>query len=344
MRSPESRPKSRVGIVLAFVAAAVLPAGWHVWSAIHGESAAPTTKHTSARRTIADGWRWHAPAAQSAAKLAAAVRATGRIDPDGVAQALGKVELDENGDVVVGPKARTALEESFKTVPLDLTPEELQALQDMIRAGLSGPAGEQTASIVGNYYRYRKALQTLEAKPTAPAGSDTDRARVERLAALRREHLGPVVSTKFYAQDEALQRFLLERQQAESVSGSGQAANAVQLQRDLENGLFFLPSRNSPAAIELKRQLETLRAQQASDEHIRYVQTQQLGLHTASELARTDAERQDWQRRYAQFRQQRQYVLSAGLSEEDKRAQIDALLKQHFKAEELEAIGAYNVE
>jgi lipase chaperone LimK len=132
-----------------------------------------------------------------------------------------------------------------------------------------------------------------------------------------------------------MQRYLL-------ATRSGSEADAAALQKELEDGVFFLDSRTSSDAKELSQQMAQLRTQGASEEHAHYVQNQQLGLYTANALPRSDTEVSDWQQRYAQFKQERQLVLAAGLAEGDKRAQIEQLLAQYFTAAELEAIRVYD--
>jgi lipase chaperone LimK len=318
----------RRNILLVLVVAAIVLVGWLLWPV-----GAPDTHVTVSgkRRTVAESWRWET-APQVAGKPTADARPIGRIHPAAVARALGRVELDENGKVIVDRNARDVLEESFETLP-DLTAEELDALHTTIRAGLPGPQGERVAKIVDSYYRYRAAFQIYERSTDAPTTPEGERAQLNYLAALRDQYLGPVVARQFYAEDQALQRFLIE---------SKSTRDAAALQKDLENGVLFLDSRTSPAAKELSRQMEQLRAQNASDDYLRYVQTQQLGLYTADALPRTETEQRDWQQRYVQFKQERQSILAAGLTEEDKKTQIEQLLKQRFSAEELEAIRAYN--
>ena len=284
-------------------------------------------------RTIADSWQWQPEPKPTAAAPGSDPLSVGRISAAAVVRALGRVQFDERGKVVVDRQARDVLEDSLETLQ-DLTEEELTALQATLRAGLPGPQGERVAKIVTDYHRYRSALQVYERSTEAPTTPDGERTRLDYLAQLRDEYLGPVVARQFYAEDQALQRYLLETRSA--------GADTTALQKELQNGVFYLDSRTSSDAKELSRQMQQLREQGASDEYVKYVQQQQLGLYTANELPRADAEQSDWQQRYAQFKQERELVLSAGLAEQDKQAQIEQLLGQYFKPEELEAIHAFD--
>jgi lipase chaperone LimK len=285
------------------------------------------------RRTIAQSWQWQ-PTTRTPAEPRSKPAAIGRISPAAVVQALGRVQFDADGKVVIDRNARDVLEDSLQALP-NLTEEELDALGRTLRAGLPGPQGERAARIVADYYRYRAALQEFEGTAQTAATAENERTRLNEIAKLRDEYLGPVVARQFFAEDQALQRYVLESRTA--------GADGAALQRDLQDGLFYLDSRTSPQARELGRQMAALRSQGASEEHAQYVQLQQLGLYTADALPRPPDQQADWQQRSDQFKRERQAVLTAGLTEEDKKTQIEQLLRQYFKPEELEAIRAYNV-
>lgn len=331
-------PRRRWKILLALVAAATALSVWLLWPGNNvPEHRVTATPAPGAHRTLAEIWRWPATSQAGAKtkteKHPAEEHPIGRIYPSAVVRALGRVEFDENGKAIIDHHARTILEDSFKSLP-DLTPEELDAVQKIIRAGVPGPEGARVAKIVADYYRYRSALQVYEGATNAPTTSDGARTQLNYLASMRDKYLGPVVARRFYAEDEALQRYLID-------SKGATGADAAALQRDLQNGVMYLGSRTSPQAEALNQEMQSLRAQGASEDYLRYVQQQQLGLYTANTLARTPTEQRDWQLRYTQFLRDRQAILDAGLTEEDKKKQIETLLAQSFTSEELEAIRAY---
>lgn len=297
--------------------------------------------------TIAETWRWP-PAAGGGAEPVSDVGAqpASLFSEKAVADALGSVVLTEDGDVVVDKMALSALRAAFDTLPPDLGADDVAALQAMIRRGLPGKAGEQTAKIVGDYYGYRQALATFNAHQPTPTTPDAERERLEQLAELRQQHLGPVVATQFFAQDEAYERYIIERRRVESnlnLSAEEKAAQHAALKQNLLNGAFFFSASESEQAAALADQAERLRQQGASEDYIRYIQTQSLGLQTADGLPRSDLERQDWHQRYAQFQQERQAILGSGLTEPDKKAQIEQLMQRLLTADEIKATHAYEM-
>lgn len=327
------RPLRRYG-VLVLVLAVITAGAWLLWSSRAPPRTSDIKLEPRERRTVAQIFQWE-PAKQAIADQAAArPTTTGRISPAAVVRALGRVAFDADGKVVVDRNARDVLEDSLQELS-NLTTEELEALQRTLRAGLPGPQGDRAAKIVTDYYRYRTTLQDFERSAEAPTTPEGQRTRLNYVAQLRDEYLGPVVARQFYAEDQAMQRYLLE-------SSNAPGAEGAMLQQELQDGVFYLDSRTSPEAQELRQQMSLLRSQGVSDDYAQYVQAQQLGLYTANALPRTDTQRSDWEQRYEQFKQERQLVLTAGLAEVDKQAQLEQLLGQYFNAEELEAIRAYN--
>lgn len=343
MKSPPTTPASecRRGrhrqALLTLGIAAIALIGWRLWlTDTPSETASINNPHVSERRrTVAENWQWQ-PTVGAAQQPDFAASPVERISPAAVVRALGRVEFDANGKVIADRNARNVLEDSLEAFS-NLTDEELEALQETLRTGLPGAKGERVAKIVTDFYRYRAAAQALDRSTEAPTHPEGERTQLNQLAKLRDDYLGTVVARQFYAEDQALQRYMLENQ-------GGRATDSAALRKDLRDGVFYLDSRSSADARELSLQMNQLRTQGASDEQLHYIQTQQLGLYTANALPRSEAEQSDWQQRYARFKQERQRVLTAGLAEQDKQAQIEQLLGQHFNADELEAIRVYDAQ
>jgi lipase chaperone LimK len=329
---------SRLRYLLPALLVATVVLAWLLWPTTPepAEPGVAANGNDATPRTVADNWQWHPveetePATVAQPRKAAA---TGRISPAAVVRALGRVQFDASGKVVVDRSARDILEDSLNTLP-DLTEAELAALQATLRAGLPGPQGERVAKIVTDYYQYHAAVEEFELSSDSPTDVEGERTRLDYLARMREQYLGPVVARQLYAEDQAMQRYLL-------ATRSGSEADTPALQKELQDGVFFLDSRTSTDAKELSQQMAQLRTQGASGEHAQYIQNQQLGLYTANALPRSDGEVSDWQQRYAQFKQERELVLGAGLAETDKQTQIEQLLVQYFTAAELEAIRVYD--
>lgn len=252
----------------------------------------------AAPRTVGEAWRWQAfPVKQRAAAAPAAAEAgSGLFDVPSIRRALKDVALDDGGNVVLDGNALAQLKDAFATLETELSAAQLEELQRIIRTGLPGPAGQQAASIVADYYRYHQALKDFDAGVVLADDLAAAAARYEQLAALRQEVFGPDVAQKLFAQEEAYARYTLETMRVQSAPGLSpeqKEHRLTQLRQSLPPGV--LPEKPGP----------------------------------------------DWERRYAAFAREKQAVLNAGLTESDKRAQIEQLLRQHFTDSEIEAARHY---
>lgn len=181
--------------------------------------------------TVAKAWDWeHFSAAelrdaskvqrQAAARSKSGEKAARPVPFDVVSiyTALGNVELDEFGDVVVDHKARLALDASFQGQELNLGADGLAELQELIRIGLPGKAGEQTAEMMADYYGYRLAEEEFMEGYPPPEDPEAMRRQFEQVVALREAHLGLEVAEQLYALEHAQTRYTLDVMQIEADS------------------------------------------------------------------------------------------------------------------------------
>lgn len=132
-----------------------------------------------------------------------------RFDIEYIFNALSRVSIDSNGNVVVDHNAKDLLESAFMHVSFDLTESELVELGEYIQLGISGVAGEQTAKIVRDYYDYR--IEEKDFMATHQASDLNDMLNnFEQITAIRRANLGYEVADKLYGLDEINNRYTIE--------------------------------------------------------------------------------------------------------------------------------------
>lgn len=176
-----------------------------------------TAENPSARgkllsRTVGTEWQWDNFAQQADANREHAEQQSAPVpfDVPFIYEALQDVRLDEQGNVVTDDEALKALDETLKFSDLDLSPAALEELQELIRIGLPGSAGEQTAEVVGNYYRFLQAEREFNELYRSP-GMDADvEAGYEELVALRELYLGADVASKLFEKQDRDARYMLE--------------------------------------------------------------------------------------------------------------------------------------
>lgn len=127
-----------------------------------------------------------------------------------VAYALSRVDVDENGDIVINETAQTVLEQAFFDARATMNEQQLEELKTMIEAGLGGQAGAQAVEIAEKFYRYSNAFREVSDTLAVRGDPGSLRDDYEQITRLRRTHLGPDLAEKLYGKEEQLTRYTLE--------------------------------------------------------------------------------------------------------------------------------------
>jgi lipase chaperone LimK len=216
---------------------------------------------------------------------------------ESVYKALHAVKLDDNGDIIIDHDTLIALNAALNHSQLELDGETLEDLQELIRTGLPGEAGEQTAQIVADYYLYLRAKNEFNSLYEAndidqtnsgePQKIESNEAQYNELMALRELYLGAENAEKLFS-----------------------IANA--------NSRYMFDSMKLEADINLSEEEKT--------------QQQELIIKRHTEqTVKVD----NWQERHRSFANEKKHILNASLSDDEKREQLTELLHQRFSPEEL---------
>ncbi|MFW5823677.1 MAG: lipase secretion chaperone [Marinobacter sp.] len=127
-----------------------------------------------------------------------------------IAYALSRVEVDENGDVVVNETAQTVLEQAFLDARQTIDEQQLEELKAMIETGLEGQAGAQAVEIAEKFYRYSNAFREVSDTLAVRGDPQSLRNDYEQVTRLRRTHLGEDLAKELYGKEEQLTRYTLE--------------------------------------------------------------------------------------------------------------------------------------
>lgn len=253
-------------------------------------------------RTVANTWR-SAPSEQRNETAFTVFGSATTIDERAVREALREVRIDEHGNVVIDHMALSALRDGIASLgPMDA--DRIAELQQIVRDGLPPPAGEQAATLIGSYYEYQQAARTLES--TGEADLAQAQTRLDRLVELRHAYFGTETAEKLFGEEQAYARFMLASMQLaadETLSPEEKQQRQQALSRELPERLRVAEVPSEPQATELAA---------------------------------------DFPARYAAFEREKQAILSAGLAEEDKNAQIEQLLHDYFAPEEIDLALRYD--
>lgn len=255
---------------------------------------------------------------------------------DRLQHALANIGIDEDGNLLLDEVALASLRQAFRGLE-GASPEALEELQRYVEAGLAGETGAQAAQILGDYARYRNALAEAEAQ-WADEDSLTPRQKLKRTIELRRQHMDPLTASQLFVGEEAHQRYLIATEEIRSDPELSEEQRRQALDRardDLRSGALLLDQQDSEVADDLRSKRQRWEELGLSDRTRSHLERQTLGLVAARDLV--GSSREEWQNRYQQFEQERDSILRAGLAEDEKQRQIEALMDNHFTPEEVEA-------
>ena len=181
--------------------------------------------------TIASAWQWEAVSDNES--LAGKIEArtsnqANQIDSasplpfteESVYKALHDVKLDANGDIILDDDALIALNAALDHSEVKLDAEALQALQELIRKGLPGNAGEQTAQVVADFYEYLGAKNEFNALYETNSNSDQTieeyETQYKELLALQQLYLSTEVADQLFAASNANSRYMFDSMKLEA--------------------------------------------------------------------------------------------------------------------------------
>ncbi len=130
---------------------------------------------------------------------------------DSILDALQKVNLDQQGNLVIDHSALLALRSTMGHKALKLNTLQLAELQELIEIGLPGQAGQQVAFIAGKYYNYSQAKREyLQLNHDSILAEDFPQMQ-QQLNRLRMIHLGETLSQLLFSRSDAESTYLYER-------------------------------------------------------------------------------------------------------------------------------------
>lgn len=254
-------------------------------------------------------------------------------------QVDGHLQVDASGNLVINPAVRQVFD-YFLTALGEEPLNDIQArLAGHLDQQLPPDAARQAWQLYEQYMALRHAMEQL---PEHDGSVAAMRAAVIQRHDLQQAYLGPEAADAFYGLDMTYDRYMIERQALESddsLSGSEKAQRLSRLEQTLPAGLRqMLEETRGPMA--LQQRTRVLREQGASEAEIRALQEQQFGPAAADRFADLEARRAAWQRRYQDYRLQRQQLIRSGLSHTDQQVALARLQQRLFEDKELARVHA----
>ncbi len=343
------RTKSILISGLALVAVTV---GLAYWASSGDEplepiSAPPADIQDKGTKTIAETWQWKnfsntKPAAESLEGGKPRPTAPLPYDAQEVYKTVQSIKVDENGHLVPDQTALQALAKGFDDLGPNLSPEAMLGLQALIRKGLPGPAGDEAAYLLQDYFRFRLAEADFIEQRGSQLSADE---HYKQLVQLRRNYLGQEMADKLFAEQDTQARHMLAAvaiQQNGNLTADEKQAQQAALQEKM-NARLLASGQVQPEEAAAEK-VARLREQGASSADIYSTRSSIVGAERASELAATDREEAKWQSNFNGFWQARRYVVQAELDPAERERQIEQLLNQYFSPEERERARATSMD
>ena len=248
----------------------------------------------------------------------------------------GRVRLDDSGRLVPDIGLRHLFDYFIGTAD---DPPEPEAVRHALAGHLAdkGHTTEIIAEVMALFDRYLEYQQAAADVSVPSQDAETLESVLEELFRLRRSILGPTLAEAFFADEEAYDRYAIERRrilEAEHYDEDERRQMLDMLDQQLPENLAGTRDR-SLRLRELTETEKRLREQGASHEEIDQSRRELLGDEAAERLSQLDAQRAEWDRRVREFRQQRDALLrQPGLSDNDRQQAIEKLIEDNFSEHE----------
>lgn len=258
----------------------------------------------------------------------------------------GALEVDADGHLLINNAVRRVFDYFLTAVgeePLDTV---LARLRAYIRDQLPPAAAAEAESMLAGYLAYKEALAGM-GDAGQPAGGRVDaatvRANLAQARALRVDHMPAAVADAFYADEDAMNDYMLDRvlilqdtQLTPAERATRLAAREAQLPASL---------REATHTVNQYQDLQVLtrdwQERRGTDAELREIRENLLGAEAADRLEALARERAEWDGRMAAWLRARAAVQAAtGLAEADRQRQVDQLRAEHFRDEELPRVQA----
>jgi len=265
----------------------------------------------------------------------------------GVEDALMMAKLDNVGALILDEQALASLNLVVSRLPGNLTPQDIQKIQNLIKQAQPGEAGEQVAQVLGDYYAFKQAEKEWLKSGVASNSLQGAIDQLEKITAMRQDYLGQAVADKLFLGQQQKASLSLQKmaiQQGTELSAQQKDSELALL--NMSNGSTS-PDLNETAnqqVQQLSSDVESMRLAGATHSDIHAMRVDVLGEQAASQVVAMEQQQQQWENRYQSYIQEKQPILDSALSETDKQQQIEALLSVHYSSDELAGARAYDAQ
>lgn len=238
----------------------------------------------------------------------------------------GSIELDASGQLRLTPALRRLFDYALSSIG-ERSIEEIRALLSAQLDLLTSADGKRQA--MAAFERYVHYLQTVDQAAARLAAMPLQQ-RLQAMMELRRQQLGGAMADAFFGDEEAYQRFTLERQalaENAALSTEERAARERDLLTELPESVRepYLAQLRTEADLADSAAIDTLAS--GADERHR-LRSERFGEEAAARMELLDRERAAWDALVSAYRAERARVQS--LDTAARQAALDAWLQRNF--------------
>jgi len=256
----------------------------------------------------------------------------------------GALRVDEKGNLLIENEVRL-LFDYFLSGYGEEASEKLEArIRAYIQAHLNEPAISQANQLLDDYLALRLGLTALEQdNDTRDLDTESMEKRLQAIRDMRRTYLTAEAADAFFAEEEAYDRFTLNKikiLQQTQLSPEQKAYHLAEIAQQLPESVQHA-LQSSQQLIDLQHHTQRILQAGGTEETLHQMRSMQVGSVAAQRLAELDQRRDHWRQRFDRWLLERGSVqLNPGLSETDKNALLVQLRRERFDESELRRVEA----
>ena len=250
----------------------------------------------------------------------------------------GALRADDDGELIVDRKLRQWIDFHLSAMG-ELSLDHIKILMNQKIDLLPRPARQQAQELLASYLSYKEALASYdnEFQQIGPTDHlDNLQQRHSWQKRLRREALSPETVEAFWQLDELVDDYALEELVItnSNISDEEKAYQLEKMEEALPEALKSF-RRDLYIASNLEEQVVKSREEGESDESIRQLRIEQVGIEATERLEALDVKQNEWQKRLLAYDREVKTVNSIeGLTEQDKQARIKTYQESNFNEKE----------
>lgn len=250
--------------------------------------------------------------------------------------------VDRHGKLIVNDSTKSALDVLLAELPPNPSPADLQKLRTTLLEDLSPDVAEKIVTLMQSYLEYRKAESALAVEVQSEKTIDAKEAFTKTMA-LRRSFFDAETAQALFGVQEALALYDIEatRIQADAKLGADQKSRRIKALRESLPAEVAGTALAPDNSVQLQEQVAALRQRGATENDVLQLRQQTLGNEGAKAVSEMEVQKNEWERRYQAYLQQKNLILVSSINPAQKQQQIEVLLRQHYSEEEVPAVKAY---